>query len=398
MNSSANHPAENLSIKLLLPLLASILAITPLAIDLYLPAMPIMASELNTTMPMMQNSLSIYLLGYALGLLFFGPLADKYSRRLLVIIGLGGFIITSLILPFSQDIEHFLSLRFVQAFIGSAATVSVPGAIREYYGKNMAKGFSYVRMIMMVAPMVAPTIGAILLALYNWQLIFYFLAAYSLAVLVMVIKYLPEAKNIEKHQQMSFVIRYKIVLTHQKARLDLISSMMTSLAFFSYITAIPFIYLTVFKTSEFTFSVLFAINVIALMATHFINTKLVARKGSRMMISYGLVLSVFASIGLVIVSYWQLSLIFTLLTLTPLMGSISMISVNADSLVLVEFAEQSGTATAVIGTLRFGLGALAGPILAIFHDGTALPFALLMACSISVILLCQIIIRVKQPN
>ena len=398
MNSSVNHPAENLSIKLLLPLLASILAITPLAIDLYLPAMPIMASELNTTMPMVQNSLSIYLLGYALGLLFFGPLADKYSRRLLVIIGLGGFIITSLILPFSQDIEHFLSLRFVQAFIGSAATVSVPGAIREYYGKNMAKGFSYVSMIMMVAPMVAPTIGAILLALYNWQLIFYFLAAYSLAVLVMVFKYLPEAKNIEKRQPMSFITRYKIVLTHQKARLDLISSMMTSLAFFSYITAIPFIYLTVFETSEFTFSVLFAVNVIALMATHFINTKLVVRQGSRMMISYGLVLSVFASMGLVIVSYWQLSLIFTLLTLMPLMGSISMISVNADSLVLVEFAEQSGTATAVIGTLRFGLGALAGPILAVFHDGTALPFALLMACSISVILLCQIIIRVKQPN
>ena len=398
MNSSVNHPAENLSIKLLLPLLASILAITPLAIDLYLPAMPIMASELNTTMPMVQNSLSIYLLGYALGLLFFGPLADKYSRRLLVIIGLGGFIITSLILPFSQDIEHFLSLRFVQAFIGSAATVSVPGAIREYYGKNMAKGFSYVSMIMMVAPMVAPTIGAILLALYNWQLIFYFLAAYSLAVLVMVFKYLPEAKNIEKRQPMSFITRYKIVLTHQKARLDLISSMMTSLAFFSYITAIPFIYLTVFETSEFTFSVLFAVNVIALMATHFINTKLVVRQGSRMMISYGLVLSVFASMGLVIVSYWQLSLIFTLLTLMPLMGSISMISVNADSLVLVEFAEQSGTATAVIGTLRFGLGALAGPILAVFYDGTALPFALLMACSISVILLCQIIIRVKQPN
>ena len=398
MNSSVNRPAENLSIKLLLPLLASILAITPLAIDLYLPAMPIMASELNTTMPMVQNSLSIYLLGYALGLLFFGPLADKYSRRLLVIIGLGGFIITSLILPLSQDIEYFLSLRFVQAFIGSAATVSVPGAIREYYGKNMAKGFSYVSMIMMVAPMVAPTIGAILLALYNWQLIFYFLAAYSLAVLVMVFKYLPEAKNIEKRQPMSFITRYKIVLTHQKARLDLISSMMTSLAFFSYITAIPFIYLTVFETSEFTFSVLFAVNVIALMATHFINTKLVVRQGSRMMISYGLVLSVFASMGLVIVSYWQLSLIFTLLTLMPLMGSISMISVNADSLVLVEFAEQSGTATAVIGTLRFGLGALAGPILAVFHDGTALPFALLMACSISVILLCQIIIRVKQPN
>tara|TARA_B110000908_G_C10204577_1_gene427044 strand:+ start:436 stop:1518 length:1083 start_codon:yes stop_codon:yes gene_type:complete len=360
--------------------------------------MAIMATELNSDMPMVQNSLSIYLLGYALGLLFFGPLADKHSRRLLVVIGIGGFILASLILPFSQNIEQFLSLRFVQAFISSAATVIVPGTIREYYGKNMAKGFSYVSMIMMVAPMIAPAIGAILLTLHNWQLIFYVLAAYSFVVLIVVINYLPEAKNIKKRQAMSFITRYKIVLTHQKARLDLISSMMISLAFFTYITAIPFVYLTVFETSEFTFSVLFAINVIALMTAHLINTKLVVRKGSRVMLSYGLLLSVVASIGLVIASYWQLSLIFTLLTVIPLMGSISMIAVNADSLVLVEFAEQSGTATAVIGTLRFGIGALAGPILAVFYDGTALPFALLMGGSVLVVLLCQIMIKAKQLN
>ena len=398
MTISQSNNTEQVSLKLLLPLLASILAISPLAIDMYLPAMPIMANELNSDMPMVQNSLSIYLLGYALGLLFFGPLADKHSRRLLVFIGIGGFIIASLILPFSQNIEQFLSLRFVQAFISSAATVIVPGTIREYYGKNMAKGFSYVSMIMMVAPMIAPTIGAILLTLHNWQLIFYVLAAYSIVVLIVVIKYLPEANNIEKRQAMSFITRYKIVLTHQKARLDLISSMMISLAFFAYITAIPFVYLTVFETSEFTFSLLFAINVIALMTAHLINTKLVVRKGSRVMLSYGLLLSVIASIGLVIASYWQLPLIFTLLTVIPLMGSISMIAVNADALVLVEFAQQSGTATAVIGTLRFGIGALAGPILAVFYDGTALPFALLMGGSVLVVLLCQTMIKVKQLN
>ncbi|MFT5529930.1 MAG: DHA1 family bicyclomycin/chloramphenicol resistance-like MFS transporter, partial [Alteromonadaceae bacterium] len=166
MTISPSNNTEQVSLKLLLPLLASILAISPLAIDMYLPAMAIMATELNSDMPMVQNSLSIYLLGYALGLLFFGPLADKHSRRLLVVIGIGGFILASLILPFSQNIEQFLSLRFVQAFISSAATVIVPGTIREYYGKNMAKGFSYVSMIMMVAPMIAPAIGAILLTLH----------------------------------------------------------------------------------------------------------------------------------------------------------------------------------------------------------------------------------------
>ncbi len=398
MNHTQIHDSPQVSLKLLLPLLAAILAISPLAIDMYLPAMPMLADELHTDMSMVQNSLSIYLLGYALGLLFFGPLADKYSRRLLVFIGIGGFVIASVILPFSENIEQFLTLRFMQAFISSAATVIVPGTIREYYGKNMAKGFSYVSMIMMLAPMIAPSIGAVLLLLHSWQLIFYVLAGYSLIVLVLVIKFLPEAKNIESRRAMSFITRYKIVLSHQKARFDLITSMMISLAFFAYITAIPFVYLTVFHTSEFTFSILFAINVLALMTAHFINTKLVVRKGSRAMLTYGLVVSIVASTALVLVNYWQLPLVFTLITVIPLMGSISMIAVNADSLVLLEFAEQSGTATAVIGTLRFGIGALAGPILAYFYDGSALPFALLMWCSVVVVLFCQMMIKVKTFN
>ena len=89
------------SLTLLLPLLASILALSPLAVDMYLPAMPTLAGHLNTPISMVQNSLSIYLLGYALGLILFGPMADKYSRRYLVILGVGGFLVTSLLLPIS---------------------------------------------------------------------------------------------------------------------------------------------------------------------------------------------------------------------------------------------------------------------------------------------------------
>ncbi|MBA6364345.1 MFS transporter, partial [Colwellia sp. BRX8-8] len=131
-----------LSLKLLLPLLAAIIAISPLAIDMYLPAMPILAEHLSTDMPMVQNSLSIYLLGYALGLLFFGPQADKHSRRKLVMLGISGFIVMSIAITFVTSIEQFLSLRFFQAFISSAATVVVPGTIKERYGKDTAKGFS----------------------------------------------------------------------------------------------------------------------------------------------------------------------------------------------------------------------------------------------------------------
>ena len=106
MNKNTENETQLVSLKLLLPLLASILALSPLAIDMYLPAMPVIAEVLKTDMPTVQTTLSIYLLGYALGLLFFGPLSDKYSRRLLVFIGIGGFLVATLILPFSQTIEQ----------------------------------------------------------------------------------------------------------------------------------------------------------------------------------------------------------------------------------------------------------------------------------------------------
>jgi len=389
MNNFNVTEQPELSLKLLLPLLAAIIAISPLAIDMYLPAMPILAEQLSTDMPTVQNSLSIYLLGYALGLLFFGPQADKRSRRTLVMFGISGFIVMSIALVFVTSIEQFLSLRFLQAFISSAATVVVPGTIKERYGKDTAKGFSYVSMIMMLAPMIAPSIGAVLL-LHSWQLIFWALAAYSFIILILVYRFLPEVKREKNLAPVSFLQRYKIVLSNKKSQLNIVSSMLISLAFFAYITAIPFVYLTVFKVSEFEFSLLFAINVLALMTAHFINTRLVSRKGSKRMLAYGLIVALSFSSLLVVVNFLDLSLIYTAIAVLPLMGSLSMIAVNADALIMQEFTRESGTASAVIGTLRFGIGALAGPILAYFYDGSALPFALLMWCSIIVVLLCQL--------
>ena len=392
--------AMPVSLKLLLPLLASIMALSPLAIDMYLPAMPILAEYLGTNMPMVQNSLSIYLFGYALGLILFGPMADKYSRRKMVLFGVTGFLLASLLLPFVSNIEQFLSLRFVQAFISSAATVVVPGTIREYYKENTAKGLSYVSMIMMLAPMIAPSIGSILLVAHSWQLIFYVLSFYSVIVLLLVAKYLPEAvrNNSQQDQQISFFTRYKIVFSNGEARLDIISSMMISLAFFAYITAIPFVYLTVYQVSEFSFSILFGITVVALMLSHFINTRLVTRKGSRAMLRYGLILSVTAATALLLANVFSMPLIYTVIAILPLMGSISMVAVNSDALVFTKFPEQAGTATAVIGTLRFGIGALAGPILAYFYDGSAVAFAGLMFSSVLLVLLCQIIIYILDAK
>ncbi|WMS95634.1 Bcr/CflA family efflux MFS transporter [Pseudoalteromonas sp. HL-AS2] len=385
--------ASSFNTRILLPLLASIVAITPLAIDMYLPAMLVIAGDLQTSMPNVQISLSIYLAGYALGMLFFGPIADQIGRRKLAKIGLTLFGITSLALAFTTDIYSFWVLRTVQAFTGAAATVVVPGIIRHIYQKNTAKGMSYVSMIMMVAPLLAPSIGSLILGFSAWSTIFLILAAYSFIILAFVHVYLidiPIFKNDLKGLPL-FFNSYKIILSNKDARADILSSMFVSFGFFCFLTSVPFVYLDLFKVSEQLFGILFAFNVIALMFGNFLNTRIVPRIGSRKMLYYGLIFGLLSGAALLTFSIMQLSLYFIVGAIAPLMMSLGIIASNADSLILMKFEANTGTATAVIGTLRFGSGALVGPLLAILHAKSAVPFSSLMFGAVILTVLVQLV-------
>ncbi|MAD02249.1 Bcr/CflA family efflux MFS transporter [Pseudoalteromonas shioyasakiensis] len=383
---------ETLNKRILLPLLASIVAITPLAIDLYLPAMLVIANDLQTTMPNVQISLSIYLAGYALGMLFFGPIADELGRRLLAKVGLALFGISSLALAFCSNIELFLSLRAVQAFTGAAATVVVPGIIRHIYRENTAKGMSYVSMIMMVAPLIAPTLGSLIMGISTWQVIFITLAVYSFAILALVQIHLIDIPIFKSQQRglALFFNSYKTVFSRRSALADIASSMFASFAFFCFLTSVPYVYLDFFKVDEQLFGVLFAFNVLALMFGNFMNTRLVPRLGSRKLLFIGLAIGFVSGGALLLFSVMHLSLYFIVASIAPLMMSLGIVASNADSLILMQFEEKSGTATAVIGTLRFGSGALVGPILAFVHPQSAIPFSAMMFSALILILLVQL--------
>ncbi|ALS32706.1 Bcr/CflA family efflux MFS transporter [Pseudoalteromonas sp. NZS127] len=392
--------ASSFNTRILLPLLASIVAITPLAIDMYLPAMLVIAGDLQTSMPNVQISLSIYLAGYALGMLFFGPIADQIGRRKLAKIGLTLFGITSLALAFTTDIYAFWVLRTVQAFTGAAATVVVPGIIRHIYQKNTAKGMSYVSMIMMVAPLLAPSIGSLILGFSVWSTIFLILAAYSFIILAFVHVYLidiPIFKSNLKGLPL-FFNSYKTILSNKDARADILSSMFVSFGFFCFLTSVPFVYLDLFKVSEQLFGILFAFNVVALMLGNFLNTRIVPRIGSRKMLYYGLIFGLLSGAALLTFSVMQLSLYFIVGAIAPLMMSLGIIASNADSLILMKFEANTGTATAVIGTLRFGSGALVGPLLAILHAKSAVPFSSLMFGAVILTVLVQLVHYLKSKK
>ncbi|ARD22626.1 Bicyclomycin resistance protein [Shewanella sp. P1-14-1] len=401
LNTHHNTTPPNVpNLAMLIPMLAAIVAITPLAIDMYLPAMSNIAQTYSTHVTTVQQSLSIYLAGYALGMLTFGPLADRFGRRPLVIFGLSGFTVISFFISICSSIEVFLALRFVQAFIGAAATVVVPGYIKEVYGDNTAKGMSYVSLIMMLAPLLAPSLGSLILELGEWPLIFLSQSCYAIALLLIVLFKLkmPSDKAADTRSKQSFFAAYKTVLTRQGVKVNITCGVLTSFAFFCYLTASPFIYMEVFGLDKTLFAVLFSTNVGALMLANIINSRIVTRYGSSRMLFVATVFGSLAATGLLIVNIVDLSYHYTVAMLIPLMGCLGIMSVNADAIVLMKFKKETGTATAVIGTLRFGFGSLAGPLLAFFYTGTAVPFSALMLISVVMVMACLLYQRTQPYN
>ena len=377
----------------LIVLLAAVIATTPLAIDMYLPAMPDIAQDLHTHIGSVQQSLSIFLAAYGVGMLIFGPLADSLGRRPLAIFGLTGFTLSSVALAFANNIEMFLSLRATQAFCGAAATVVVPGLVRHLYQEHTAKGMSYLSMIMMLAPLLAPSIGSAILWVSEWHSIFIVLAIYSALIFTLVWKWLPEISkpvNTQAQAAGNFFSGYQVVFSNTLARPLIASMMFGSFAFFCFITAVSFVYINYFGVSEQLFSLLFGANVVCLILANFINSRLVTRLGPLKMLRAGVAIALLSVTLLCIVNYFSLNIWFTVFSIAPLMSGLSLISTNTDALVLMKFPQNSGTATAVMGTLRFGCGAIAGPLLAFFYTGTAMPFSLLMLAGVLGVLVCQV--------
>ncbi|MGV3591005.1 MAG: multidrug effflux MFS transporter [Gammaproteobacteria bacterium] len=381
--------------------MAAIAALPPLAVDMYLPAMPQIATSLGADINTIQNSLSVFLLGFGMGMLCFGPFSDRFGRRPMALIGLSGFVLASLLVTLSSTAAMFLLFRFVQGFIGSAATVNVPAMIRDCYGKDTAKGMSTVMMIMLVAPLVAPLLGSFTLVVASWRGIFAALTLYAAILVVLTWWRLPETRPpLAPGERRTMFGNYRIILGNHRVWLDLLTYIMLALAFFTYLTAASFLYITWYGASETEFGFLFAITAVSLIAANFINVRVVTRVGTRRMMHAGLAIALASALVLAFLETSGSGSLYAMVAgFFCITGGLGIAWVNADALVVIEFPRQASSASAVIGTLRFGIGSLAGPVLALTYTGTSTPTVTLIACCLVGASVLQMLRRMQRlPN
>lgn len=382
--------------------LAALVAITPLAIDTYLPAIPTIAKGLQTDIPTINLTVSIYLLGFALGQIIGGPLSDRVGRKPIAMIGLLIFIISSLAISQVSDASWFLLLRFFQALGGGHASVVAGAMVRDRFnGQESAKVFSAIGMIMMIAPLAAPAIGSGFLIFFDWNAIFLFLAAYAALLLWMLSFNLEETRDrsatpahqhsLLKHYWHSYagVFQAKASLPH------LISQACVSGILFTLITNASFIYIDYFKISATAFPLYFAAVTGCSVIAGRINLHLLRHHERLVILRKASMLQLFAtaSLGLYVVmiepQLW-VTVVFFCLIVTSMGFSYS----NNMSLYLDHHGHAGGSANAIFGCTTFTAGALLGGLSSFLHDGTLLPVGLLMLIGS----FCNFVVLARERN
>ena len=366
------------------------MAIGPLAVDMYLPALPTLAAEFAVDAPRVQHTLSAYLLGLAIGQLGFGPIADRYGRKAPLIGGLAVFTAASLGCLLAGSIEHFVFARFVQALGGASGMVVIRAVIRDKFDEiQSARVLSLMMLVMGAAPILAPLGGGWLLVNGSWHWIFGFLAAFALACLALVASMLEETHPVHRRSpSLLGALRGALPLFKDRRFFGPVIVFIAPFgAFFAYLAASPFVYIRYFGIAPENFGWYFGAGAASFITVSQVNRRLVTRHGPRRVLGWGV--SSLAGFGALLFLF---SLTQTLgfwgvfVPIFLMIGSIGLIASNATSVAMAPFGERAGVASSLLGSMQSAFGVLASALVgwmgAIGGRGGPVPMATVMfACA-----------------
>jgi DHA1 family bicyclomycin/chloramphenicol resistance-like MFS transporter len=368
-------------------------AIGPFSIDMYLPGFPQIAASLHTTVSHVSLSLSSFFVGISVGQLIYGPLLDRYGRKIPLYAGLAIYFLSSIYCAFINDADSLIVMRFFQALGSCGGMVAARALVRDLFPvRENARVFSLLMLVIALSPILAPTFGGFISTSMGWHAIFISLAIISLLTSIAVYLWLPNGRKPDKGVSLKPVPIIRTFITVFKVPRFYTYSLAGAIAssgLYSYVAGSPVVFMKIYRVSEKHYGLIFAFISLGLLVASQLNTILLRRYSSEKITLIALIGQVIT--GLLLVSLTSLDVLnlYSMIALIWIfLGTQGFVFPNTSALALSPFKANAGTASALMGAVQLGIGALATALVGALSDKTAMPMAGIMSvCALSALII-----------
>ena len=364
-------------------ILGALSAFGPLAIDFYLPGFPAMAQAFATDEKHIQLTLAVYFLGLSIGQLVYGPIADRFGRRVPLLVGVGLFTAASFACAFAPSLDWLIGARFVQALGGCAGMVLSRAIVSDKCDAvGSAKVFSQLMLVMGLAPILAPMLGGLLVNLYGWQAIFIVLTCFSAMASLAVALGLPESlpANVPRQPLSGALRQYGRLLKDREYLGHALTGGIAMAGMFAYIAGSPFVFIQLYGVPAEHYGWLFGSNAAGFILVAQVNARLLAKRGPAFLLSRMVWLYLAAGLTLLGISALHTEQLWPLLIpLFICIASLGCIIPNASACAMSGQGARAGSASALLGCLQFSVAAAAAWLVGVLHDGSAMPMAMVIS-------------------
>jgi DHA1 family bicyclomycin/chloramphenicol resistance-like MFS transporter len=360
------------------------MTVSPAATDMYLPALKVVAQDLQASGAQVQMTVSSFFLGFGLGQMIWGPLADRFGRKTPLLAGLALFVVAGFAAAMARTIDQMLTVRFLQALGASAMPVIAQAIARDVWGKSRsAQALSMMMLMMGIGPLIAPLIGAQILKLAHWQAIFWVLAGLG-ALGLLITGGLPETRPLAARAGITarvIAASYLELLRDRRYLGYALTSTAVWAQLYVYVAGAPLAYIGHFGLSPHLFSIVFATNIVGLISVNYLNAFLLRmRQPPDKMLRIGIVSCAVVNLIMALLAYlgtlpWQVmaALLFVFVSLR------GFVNANAAAGAMANHSQRAASAAALMGAVQCGVGFAAGAVMSALSDGSPRPMLLVMA-------------------